>query len=123
MGQAISHFDAHQVLGVLVTKLPLDPQSQRGPMGDLERRIIHRVGKDGLRVKCIEQINAFIVPRRAVVRGVVVIRAMEHHVTGVIGQSGLLQKMRHWHTGLLADRTPPFHTVMTRDLGALRLTF
>jgi hypothetical protein len=42
---------------VLVAELPFDPQPQRG---DGERDVIESVGKNGLRMESVDQIDAFV---------------------------------------------------------------
>ncbi|EEF25729.1 conserved hypothetical protein, partial [Ricinus communis] len=57
--QAVDDLDAHDVLGLLVAELPLHAQAQRRAVADARVAAVHAVGEQGLRVKGIDQVEAF----------------------------------------------------------------
>src|SRR5439155_24808106 len=59
--EALDQFDAHDIFGMLVTKLSLDPQTDRRAVGDREYSVVHLIGQDGLRVIGILGIETFII--------------------------------------------------------------
>src|ERR1700730_321128 len=58
--EPVGHLDAHHIFGVLVAELPFDPQPQRGTVTDGERDVIESLGKNGLRMESVDQIDAFV---------------------------------------------------------------
>jgi hypothetical protein len=57
--EPVGHLDAHHIFGVLVAELPFDPQP-RGTVTDGERDVIESLGKNGLRMESVDQIDAFV---------------------------------------------------------------
>src|ERR1700722_4210556 len=79
LGEIVDRLDAHDVLRHLVAELALDPQSQRRAVLDFERRVIHLVSQDGLRMKRVDE------PYRLVIAAGVVERFLERVGAGERG--------------------------------------
>jgi hypothetical protein len=63
--EPVGHLDAHQIFCVLVAELPFDPQPQRGAVADRKRDVVETMGKNGLRMESVDQIDAFIMSIRS----------------------------------------------------------
>src|SRR5208282_1497036 len=59
--EAVDRFDSHHVFGHLVAELPLDPQSERRAVLDLEGGEIHLVGQDGLGMKGVDEVDRLVI--------------------------------------------------------------
>ncbi len=58
--EPVSQLDAHQIFCVLVAELPFDPQPQWGAVAYGERDVVETVGKNGLGMESVDQIDAFV---------------------------------------------------------------
>src|SRR5262245_17739109 len=54
-GEPFDRLDAHHVFRHLVTELPLEAKSERRAMRNGQRRAVHVIGEDGLRMESILQ--------------------------------------------------------------------
>src|SRR3954451_19196666 len=61
--KVLNRLDPHDVLCHLVAKLAFDSKSQRRAMRDRQRRIIHLICQQSLRVECVGKPDAFVVFR------------------------------------------------------------
>ena len=75
--EPVGHLDAHDVFGLLVAELALDPQPQRRAMGDRQRPRRSGMGQDGLGMEGVDQVDALVVVARAVGACFVHVGAME----------------------------------------------
>ena len=66
--EPIGQFDAHHIFCVLVAELPFDPQPERGSVADCQRPAVETVRENGLRMECVDEIDAFIILSSAVHR-------------------------------------------------------
>jgi hypothetical protein len=80
--EPVGQLNAHHIFGVLVAELPFDPQPQRGTMAYGERGVIETVGKNGLRMESVDQIDAFVILPGAVKRLFKNVGAVEDHEPG-----------------------------------------
>src|SRR5215831_1389843 len=60
-GKAFDRFNLHYIFGHFIAQLPLDPQPQRSPMRHLQRRVVHFVGEQSLRVESVLQPDALVI--------------------------------------------------------------
>jgi len=66
--ELVADLDAHDIFGVLVTEMALDAQAQRRSALDPQILAVQRIGKDRLRMKGIDQIDALIIAAAAIER-------------------------------------------------------
>ena len=64
-------FDPHDVFGLLVAQLPLDPQAKGGTVADGQGLVVHAVSQDRLRVESVHQVDAFVIGLTAEIVGAV----------------------------------------------------
>src|SRR5262245_46640104 len=67
--EAADRLHAHDELRVLVPELPLHPQPQRRAVSHRQVLSVHAVCEDGLRMKRVGQIDAFVVRRATEIVG------------------------------------------------------
>src|SRR5665647_3348153 len=60
-GKARYRLDALHVLGVLVAQLALDAQADRRAMRHAQRRAVHVIGEDRLRMEGVDQVDALVI--------------------------------------------------------------
>src|SRR5271165_4390600 len=106
--QAVGELDALDVLGLLVAELALDPEAQRGAVGDVERPAVHGVGDQGLGMAGIHQREAFVVLARRLLAALgrlplQIVGAVEDRVLRLGQGTGRLQQQADRHAGPLAD--------------------
>src|SRR5262249_2764979 len=113
-GKAFDRFNLHYIFGHFIAQLPLDPQPQRSPMRHRQRRVVHFVGEQSLRVESVPQPDALVI--LGCIEGLAQrIRAIEHQVAGLWFKTRALQQPRQRHPFPLADATPPLNTVVAGD--------
>ena len=118
--EPVGQLDAHHIFCVLVAELPFDPQPQRGAVADRKRPVVEAMGKNGLRVESVDQIDAFVILSGAVKRLFQNVGAMEDHEPGGGKKRGPREHDSQRNALPFADRAPPFDAVMAGDLGPLR---
>src|SRR5208337_2100068 len=67
-GETVDGLDLHHILGHLVAELTFDPKPERRAVLDLERRIVHLVGEDRLRVKRVDKVDRLVITAGVVER-------------------------------------------------------
>ena len=114
-------FEAHQVLGLLVAELALDPQAQRRAVRHRQVLAVHAVGQDGLRVEGVNEVDALVVEAGAV-EGLLQVRRRSgtRHSARRLREPGVSQQHAQRDAGPLADGAPALDAVVARDLGAGR---
>src|SRR5271166_1919869 len=123
--ESVGDFDSHQILGVFVSELPLDPQAQRSTVFDRQRLAIECIGQYRLRMKRIDQIDGFVIAPGAFVAALLRfavqgIGAMKDRVASLRFEPRGAQQQRQGNPGPPADRAPAFDAVMARDLSPSR---
>src|SRR3546814_16104311 len=100
--EARDRLDPGQIFGVLVAQLPLDPQAQRGAVGDRQPPAVERPGEDRLRVERIDEVAAFIIIGIADA-----VAAAKDDVARAVLQPRRGATMGTRNPGPFADRAPP----------------
>src|SRR2546423_1699624 len=59
--EALNDLDPHDALSHLVAELALEPQAERSAVWDAQWRSVHVIGKNGLGMKCIDQVDALVI--------------------------------------------------------------
>jgi hypothetical protein len=59
--EPVGQLDAHHIFCVLVAELPFDPRTQRGTMAYGERDVVETVGKNGLGMESVDEIDVFVI--------------------------------------------------------------
>ena len=114
--EAADRFDAHHIFGHLVAELPLDPQSERRAVLDLEGGEIHLVGQDGLGMKSVDEVDRLVIAAGVVERLLERIGAEEGEVAGLGLQSRRGDESGQLDALPLPDAAPALDAVVPRDL-------
>ena len=89
-------------------------------MPDRQGLVIEAMGQDGLGVKGVDQVDAFVILACAVGGAFIVVGAMEHGETSRRLEPGARQYAGQRNALPLADRAPALDAIVTGDLGSLR---
>src|SRR6266853_2307885 len=108
--QYMTHFEAHDVLCLLVADLGGDAQTQRSAMLAGQRLAVHFVTEQRLRVHGGSHVERLII----------VVRAFDAHEARVRVGANRLEEVGEAHTTEVANHVPPFHADMPRVLPDLR---
>ena len=102
--EPIGYLNVHNIFCVLVAELPFDAQPQRGSMVSGQRLAIETVRKNGLRMECVDEIDAFIILSGTVERLFKNVGAVEDNEAGGGKKGRALQHNRHaicrWRSSL-----------------------
>ena len=112
----VDGLDAGDVFGVLVADLALHPEAKRRAMLDRQCLAVHAIGEDGLRVKGVEQVDAFII--ELALRHLV--ETVKDDIARFRRQPGHLQEVAERNASPLADRAPALVATVLGDLRARR---
>ncbi len=116
--ETIHWFDVHDVFGLFVPQLPLDPEAQGSAVADAEVLAVHLVGKDGLRVNRIDGIDALVIAAATIECLFEFVGTMQHDGTRRWLQPGQPQQAAKRNARPFADGAPSLHAVMAGNLGA-----
>src|SRR5689334_21976252 len=101
---------------MLVPKLALDSQPERGTMGNRQIVAVHRIRHDRLWVESIIEVDTFVIAPIAVESFFVIVCAVEHDEARIRFQTGRLEEKSEWNSGPFADRAPTLNTVVPSNL-------
>src|SRR6185437_1271554 len=118
LGEAVDRLDAHDVFGHLVAELALEPEPQGGAVLDLERRVVHLVGEDRLRMKGVDEPDRLVVAAGVVERLLERVGAEEGDVSRLALEPRGVEQRREFRALPLADAAPALDTVVAGDLRA-----
>jgi hypothetical protein len=116
--EAVHDLDAHDVFGLLVAKLPLYPQAQRRSVADGKILAVHCVGKNGLLVKGVDEVDALIVATASIQRLFEFVRAVEDGKACGGLQPDRTKEEPEGNTCPFADGAPALNAVMPGNLGS-----
>lgn len=119
-GEAVDQFDAHDVLGLFVPQLSLDPETQGRAVTDAKVLAVHLVGEDGLRMNRVDEIDALVIAAASVERLFEFVGTMQDDISRRRLDAGKAQQMGERNASPLGDGAPAFDAVMAGDLGAGR---
>lgn len=118
---SLDDFYAHEILRMFVTELSLHTQSQGGAVSHGQCAVIHFVGKDCLLMKCIVEIDAFIIGLgRAETAARQKVRAVKNYISSPRLQFYLIEKRAQPRSGPFANTTPSFNAVVAGYLRSCR---
>src|SRR4029078_5678588 len=91
-GKPIHRLDTHHIFRHLVTELALDAEPERRTMRNWQRRTVHVVGEEGLRMKGVFQPDRFVIFAVIVAGLAKIVGAIEHDVARIRLDRGLVEK-------------------------------
>src|SRR6185369_2141364 len=112
VGEALDQLDPHQIFGVLVAQLTLDPQPDRRAVRYRQRLVVQLVGQNCLRMVGIFEIDALVVGAGAIVLHR--IRAVEYDIPCGGFRLDDVEQRTKLRALPLADRAPTLDTIVPR---------
>src|SRR6202453_4601377 len=118
LGEIVDRLDAHDVFGHLVAKLALDPHSQGRSVLDLERRVVHLVSEDRLRMKRVDEPDRLVIAAGVVERLFERVGAEQGDIARLWLEPRSRQHRRQLRALPLADAAPALDAIVAGDLRA-----
>src|SRR4029078_12477839 len=116
----IDPLDAHHIFRHLVTELPLDPEPQRGAVGNWKSLIVHLVGENGLRMVGVNEPDRFIVFVFFLAGLEQIVGTIEHDIARIRLELDAIEQRGKRYTLPFADAAPSLDAIMPRDLRVRR---
>src|SRR6202050_1379333 len=115
--KVLDRANSHHILGVFVTQLSLNAQSQRCAVGDGQPFAVELIGENCLRMKGVNEIDTLVV---RVCTHLQSISTIKHDVTCARVQAREVEHCAQRHARPLAYGAPPLYTTVASNLRARR---